>query len=50
VISGKTLLIAHLGFPTETFKSLATRQFKAFVGVTAERKRHIEPGRPGSKE
>jgi CPA2 family monovalent cation:H+ antiporter-2 len=36
--------------PTETFKSLATREFKAFVGVTAERKRQVEPGRPGSKE
>jgi CPA2 family monovalent cation:H+ antiporter-2 len=36
--------------PTETFKSLATREFQAFVGVTAERKRRVEPAKPGGTE
>jgi CPA2 family monovalent cation:H+ antiporter-2 len=36
--------------PTETFKSLATREFQAFIGTTAERKRHVEPAKPGGTE
>jgi CPA2 family monovalent cation:H+ antiporter-2 len=35
--------------PTETFKSLATKEFQAFVGVTAERKRRVEKGTPGGE-
>jgi CPA2 family monovalent cation:H+ antiporter-2 len=33
--------------PTETFKSLATKEFQAFVGVTAERQRRVEKAKPG---
>ena len=47
MISGRTTLIAHLGYPTETFKSpMIYNPFFEKAGIDADRR---ADGRPGGR-